>query len=182
MRDLIEKAVAFHGHHCPGLEIGYRAAVIAMRELRIDRAEDEEIVAICETDACGMDAVQALTGCTLGKGNLIFRDWGKQVFTFGRRQDGEAIRVALRYDAWPNRPELSPEERRAAALDRLHSASDEELFDVRSIAISLPEKARIFKSVRCADCGEGVMEPRAHLRDGQPVCPECYGQPYTRGW
>jgi formylmethanofuran dehydrogenase subunit E len=53
MRDLVEKAVAFHGHYCPGLEIGYRAAVIAMRELRFDRAEDEEIVAICETDACG---------------------------------------------------------------------------------------------------------------------------------
>jgi formylmethanofuran dehydrogenase subunit E len=182
MRDLIEKAVAFHGHHCPGLEIGYRAAVIAMRELRFDCAEDEEIVAICETDACGMDAVQALTGCTLGQGNLIFRDWGKQVFTFGRRQDSKAIRVALRYDAWPHRPDLSTEERRAVALDRLHSSSDEELIDIRPIAISLPEKARIFKTARCADCGEGVMEPRARLRDGQPVCPECYGRPYTRGW
>jgi formylmethanofuran dehydrogenase subunit E len=77
---------------------------------------------------------------------------------------------------------MSPEERRSAALDRLHAASDEELFDIRRIEVPLPEKARIFKSVRCGQCGEAVMEPRAHLRDGQPVCPECYGQPYTRGW
>ena len=182
MDDLIKKAVAFHGHHCPGLEIGCRAAAIAMRQLEFARAEDEEIVAICETDACGIDAVQALTGCTLGKGNLIFRDWGKQVYTFGRRQDGKGIRIALRSDAWPHRSDLSPEERRAAAFDRLNSASDEELFDIRRIEAPLPEKARAFKSVRCSQCGEAVMEPRARLRDGQPVCPECYGQPYTRGW
>jgi formylmethanofuran dehydrogenase subunit E len=36
--------------------------------------------------------------------------------------------------------------------------------------------------VRCAQCGEGVMEARVHLRDGQPVCPECYGEVYTRRW
>jgi len=182
MDDLIKKAVAFHGHHCPGLEIGCRAAAIAMRQLEFARAEDEEIVAICETDACGIDAVQALTGCTVGKGNLIFHDWGKQVYTFGRRRDGKGIRIALRYDAWPHCSDLSPEERRAAAFDRLNSASDEELFDIRPIEAPLPEKARIFKIVRCSHCGEGVMEPRAHLRDGQPACPECYGQSYTRGW
>jgi len=182
VRDLIQKAVAFHGHHCPGLEIGCRAAAIAMRELEFARAEDEEIVAICETDACGMDAVQALTGCTVGKGNLIFRDWGKMVYIFGRRRDGKGIRIALRYDAWAHGTEMSPEERRAVAFDRLKSASDEELFDIRRVEVPLPEKAGIFKTVRCAECGEGVMEPRAHLRDGQPICPECYGQPYTRGW
>jgi formylmethanofuran dehydrogenase subunit E len=182
MRDLIQKAVAFHGHHCPGLEIGCRAAAIAMRELEFDRAEDEEVVAICETDACGMDAVQALTGCTLGKGNLIFRDWGKQVYIFGRRKDGKAIRIALRYDAWPHREEMSKEERRAIAFERLNSTSDEELFDIRWIEGPLPEKARVFKTVRCAKCGEGVMEPRARLSDGQPMCAECYGPPYTRGW
>ena len=73
--------------------IGYRVAQIALRELHVERAEDEELVAICENDACGVDAVQVLTGCTAGKGNLILRDWGKQVFTFGRRSDGNLLRV-----------------------------------------------------------------------------------------
>jgi len=35
-----------------------------------NRAEDEEIVAVVETDACGADAIQVRTGCTFGKGNF----------------------------------------------------------------------------------------------------------------
>jgi formylmethanofuran dehydrogenase subunit E len=177
----LEDAKQFHGHFCPGLMIGYRAAQIALRELGVERAEDEELVAICENDACGVDAVQVLTGCTVGKGNLILRDWGKQVFTFGRRSDGKLLRVALRNDATAPDPVKSPEERRQAALERLQMAADDELYDIRWVDAPLPEKARIFKSVPCSQCGESVMEARAHLRDGQPVCQECYGPTYSRG-
>jgi len=181
-KTLLDRAIAFHGHFCPGLLIGYRAALIGLRELGVERAQDEELVTIAETDACGLDAVQVLTGCTMGKGNLILRDWGKQVFTFGRRSDGRMVRVALRYGVL-NREEdkaLPDAERRQRARDRMQEMSDEELYDVRWVDAPLPEMARIFKSVQCSQCGEGVMEPRAHLRDGQPVCPECYGEVYTR--
>lgn len=180
--DSLVQVIAFHGHYCPGVTIGYRAALIALRELGVERAQDEELVAICETDACGVDAVQVITGCTLGKGNLILRDWGKQVFTFGRRNDGKMLRVALRYGLVPETPGQTPEQRRQAMFERLQTGTDEELYDIRWVDAPLPEKARIFKSARCAQCGESVMEARAHLRDGQPVCPECYGAAYTRGW
>jgi len=179
---LLEKAIAFHGHFCPGLTIGFRAALIGLRDLGVQRAQDEELVAIAETDACGLDAIQVLTGCTMGKGNLILRDWGKQVFSFGRRSDGRMVRVALRYGAL-SRPEdesLSDAERRAAMLDRLQQMSDEELFDVRWVDDPLPERARLFGTVQCSQCKEGVMESRARLRDGKPVCPQCYGPDYSR--
>lgn len=175
-------AIAFHGHYCPGLTIGYRAAKIALRELGVERARDEELVAICETDACGVDAIQHLTGCTVGKGNLLLRDWGKQVFTFGRRADGKLLRLAMRPDVFADLEAGEHTECHRAKIDRLHSLPDEDLFDVRWVESPLPEQARIFRSVRCAKCGEGVMEARAHLQDGQPVCPECYGSAYTRGW
>jgi formylmethanofuran dehydrogenase subunit E len=178
----IEEATRFHGYLCPGLLIGYRAAQIALRELNVERAEDEELVTICETDACGLDAVQVLTGCTAGKGNLILRDWGKQVFSFGRRSDGKLLRVALRYGATAAAPEQPSEARRQYALERLQTAADDELYDVRWVDAPLPEPARIFKTVPCSRCGEGVMEARVRLRDGQPVCPECYGPAYSRGW
>jgi formylmethanofuran dehydrogenase subunit E len=151
-----------------------------LHELGVQRAADEELVAICENDACGVDAVQYLTGCTVGKGNLILRDWGKQVFTFGRRSDNKMLRIALKYGVMPNASDLPPEGRRKLAFERLEKSSDAELFDVRWIDAPLPSPARIFKSVQCAQCGEGVMEARVHLRDGQPVCPECYGEIYTR--
>jgi formylmethanofuran dehydrogenase subunit E len=176
----LSQVIAFHGHLCPGLLIGYRAAQIALRELGVARAQDEELVAICENDACGVDAVQVLTGCTLGKGNLILREWGKQVFTFGRRGYGKLLRIALRYGLVSETPDQTPEQRRQAMFERLQNGTDDELYDIRWVESLLPEEARIFKSVRCAQCGEGVMEARVHLRDGQPVCAECYGEVYTR--
>ncbi len=53
--DEFRRCVAFHGHVCPGLSMGYRAAKVAMERLKETRAEDEELVAIVETDACSAD-------------------------------------------------------------------------------------------------------------------------------
>jgi formylmethanofuran dehydrogenase subunit E len=176
-RDLLERVIAFHGHFCPGVLIGFRAALIGLRELGVERAQDEELVTIA-----GLDGIQVLTGCTIGKGNLILRDWGKQVFTFGRRSDGRMIRVALRYGATSREEDkdLPDAERRQRSRDRMLEMSDEELYDVRWVDAPLPGPARLFRTVRCDQCGEGVMEARVRLRDGQKLCPECYGEVYTR--
>ena len=84
----LQQTIQFHGHICPGLAVGYRAAKTAQADLGIERAEDEELVAIIESDGCGIDAFQALLSCTLGKGNLIYRDHGKQVYTIFARKLG----------------------------------------------------------------------------------------------
>ena len=62
-----KKCVEFHGHTCPGLAIGFRVAKVAMERLKIRKASDEELVAVVETDACGVDAIQVMTGCPLVK-------------------------------------------------------------------------------------------------------------------
>ena len=82
------------------------------------------------------------------------------------------MRVALRYGAaWREEDQSLPEvERRQKSRERMLAMPDEERFDVRWVQALLPGQARIFKSVRCSQCGEGVMEARAHLRDGQPYC------------
>lgn len=84
--ELLNQIQSFHGHLCPGLAIGIQASNIALREIGAHSA-DEEVIAVVETDMCAVDAVQFLTGCTFGKGNLIFRDYGKNAFTFIRRAD-----------------------------------------------------------------------------------------------
>jgi len=96
-----EEVVRFHGHVCPGLAMGFRAASLAVQELASLRAGDEELVAIVENTSCAVDAIQMVSGCTAGKGNLIFRDYGKQVYTFIRRADGAALRLALRWTPPP---------------------------------------------------------------------------------
>ena len=57
-----EEVAAFHGHVCPGLAIGYRMACAGMDALTSVRSADEELVAIVENDACGVDALQCVTG------------------------------------------------------------------------------------------------------------------------
>ena len=114
----LDRIVDFHGHLCPGLAMGIQAAQIALREIGA-HAKDEEVVAVVETDMCGVDAIQFLTGCTFGKGNLIHRDWGKNAFSFFRRSDGRAIRISLRPDARAARPRAPGPLRQGAGQHRL---------------------------------------------------------------
>lgn len=47
-KKLWEKAAAFHGHVCPGLTIGYRAALYAIDLLGLTFSDDEQVVCITE--------------------------------------------------------------------------------------------------------------------------------------
>ena len=49
VRQATEQALAFHGHMCPGLAIGVRAAEVALQEIG-PHSKDEEVVAVVETD------------------------------------------------------------------------------------------------------------------------------------
>ena len=164
--------VNFHGHECPGLAIGYRMACAAMEELRSLRAEDEEIVAIVENDACGVDALQCVTGCTFGKGNLRFRDFGKQVYTIYSRKTRAGIRVAFHGKGIPD--DLR-EDRIARAKWILEAPRDSILY-ITEVSVAEPEPARIRESVPCGICGELVMRSRLHQVNGKPVCMPCAGQ------
>ncbi len=76
--------------------MGYRVAGAALRELNSSRDVDEELAAIVENDSCAIDAIQYVTGCTMGKGNLFLSDYGKPVYTFCRRSDGKAVRLVAK--------------------------------------------------------------------------------------
>jgi formylmethanofuran dehydrogenase subunit E len=185
-----DDAVTFHGHACPGLAIGYRVANLALKELGL-RARDEELVAIVENNSCAVDAIQLICGCTFGKGNLIFEDYGKQVYTFIRRPETEAIRIAVKWEPPPEDPESAAmwqrysegdrsvgvttvvQDRKARKMQSVLEAEDSALFEVNRITVEMPEPARIYKSITCASCGEKVMEPRTRMVDGQQMCIPC---------
>ena len=71
---------------------------IALQHLRVGRSEDEDLVVIVENDACGVDAIQLVAGCSVGKGNLILQDFGKHAYTFIDRKSNRAIRLVQRPD------------------------------------------------------------------------------------
>jgi len=91
----LKECIAFHGHLCPGIVIGYCAAKLGMRELSAQRAGDEELISIVENDTCAVDAIQVLTGCTFGKGNIRKLHYGKWGLTLIEKRTGRAVRV------WP---------------------------------------------------------------------------------
>jgi len=186
-----EDVVDFHGHICPGLALGYRVSIFALKELG-ERAADEELVAIVENNSCAVDAVQVITGCTFGKGNLIFKDYGKQVYTFIKRPSGDGLRISVEW-----KPQEDTEEekhmwdrymkgdrsdevlkiihnRKSKKIEIILSVDDEELLKVKKGKMDLPEEANIYPSLRCSRCAEKVMEPRARIKDGKIVCIPCY--------
>ena len=169
MNEELEEIISFHGHSCPGLTIGYRMAKAAMDYLSDSRAKDEEIVAIVENDACGVDAVQYLTGCTFGKGNLVFKDYGKQVYTFYSRNTGKGVRVAYKKDNIPESLQNNRQER----INWLLSADEKDIIDLKEVVIKEPQPAKIYSSVKCESCGELVMETRTRQLDGKYTCIPC---------
>lgn len=198
-KTLWEQVVDFHGHECIGLASGYRVSEAALKALGGGRDIDEEMVAVVENDSCAVDAIQVVTGCTLGKGNLIFRDYGKQAYTFIRRKNGKAVRITVKGPDEEKHKEIMSLREKAASgkatkeerellksktkalMNELLTSPLEEVCRVQEIDCEIPEKARIFSSVTCSCCGEKVMEPRARVKDGRPSCIPC-AEKYTRGW
>lgn len=72
----------FHGHLCPELALGYRAVCVARARLgfRRDGNADQSVTMYASTSAA--DAVQYLTGCTVGNGRLSVQETGDMVFVF----------------------------------------------------------------------------------------------------
>ena len=165
-QSLWEKCAAFHGHECGGLAIGFKAALLAAELLGLSFSQDEETVCISENDACGVDAIQVILGCSVGKGNLLFHMTGKQAFSFFRRATGQSVRLVLR----PKPADLP----RGQSLAYYRRTPPAELFDVKPTKLALPEEAAIFRPVVCESCGETAASNWIRLQDGKKVCIDCY--------
>jgi len=187
MEEDFEKAAQFHGHVCPGLAIGYRIAKYV--KSHYPRSEDEELVCIAENSSCSVDAIQALLGCTSGKGNLLFKDYGKQAFTFYSRDKDKALRIYFQGDLLKGLEELRGKYLRGEAsesekreFERLREkiiqdilkARDEEILSVQEVDMPAPEKARIYPSRQCDQCGESFMEILGRTFNGKVLCQDCF--------
>ena len=165
-KKLWEKCVDFHGHECGGLTIGFKAALYAIELLELDFSPDEEVVCISENDACGVDAIQVILGCSVGKGNLLFHMTGKQAFSFYNRADGRSVRLI-------QRPKPHPMTK-AESFAYYQNIEPSALFDAMETKIPLPEPARIFDSCKCECCGEITGANWIRLQDGKKLCTDCY--------
>lgn len=189
--ELWEKTVEFHGHVCPGVAVGFRAALNAARLLHCgtEKLEASHFV-IAHNDLCGLDGIQVVTGCSIGNAGLVIDNRGKQCFSFISKQTGTGIRLALAVPLWLSdepiflhqkirqRCATAPEkeeflrQRGRRGLEML-GYRDEELFLVGQVAATPDHRPRLFPVVKCSSCGEAVMTPWIVEREGSSLCRDC---------
>jgi formylmethanofuran dehydrogenase subunit E len=177
--ELLTESSAIHGHHCAGQVLGVRMAMIGCREVGIDEPKNcKKLIVYVEMDRCATDAVQAVTGCSLGKRTLKFLDYGKMAATFINTATQQAVRVLAKDDA---RAEVS---RYAESTDNWREAQKQAyrvmpealLFSIRTVALEVsPRDMPGYRTNRvdCTKCGEGINFNREVRVDGQTLCVPC---------
>lgn len=175
--DLLDEAVRFHGDVCPGQVLGVRMACAGCREVGIDepRNAGKSLIVFVEVDRCAVDAIQALTGVSLGKRTLKFLDYGKAAATFVNTVTGRSVRVAARESARARAAQLMSAERdaRRAMIAAYRVMEEDALLAIAPVTIAPGWLDRPRVRVDCARCGEGVNYRREVVVDGRALCQAC---------
>lgn len=167
-KDLMEKAVRFHGHICPGLAMGVLAAKYVL-EHGFKYSHDEELVVVVENDGCSVDALQVILGTTYGKGNLIHNDYGKNNYNFYDRNNKKAVKLALKASIFKNK-KLTRDEK----IQILMNSKPEDIFNIYDIEFDPPGMAESEDSSPCEICGELTMSSRLMFYNDSDICVPCY--------
>lgn len=183
---LLEKGRNFHGEVCPGIVLGTRIAMAGMRELGMDPFErNRDLMVYVEIDRCMADAVQAVTGITMGHRTLRYKDYGKFAATFLDLSSGKAVRVSA--VVGPPVPSKSGERDdfgkpdRKDMVEKLSNAPEEELLVIEEVKVDIGEhEIPGFPKFRayCEECGDRVLDRREVIVDGRTLCKACAEGPY----
>lgn len=180
--DLLAEAVRFHGHTCPGQVLGVRITQAGCRALGVaaPRAAGKRLVVIVEIDRCATDAIQALTGVSLGKRTLKHMDYGKMAATFVDMTTAEAVRVTARDDARVRATEWAPDESdpRRAQIEAYRVMPESLLLRLEPVLVHPGWLDRRRVRVSCEVCGEGVNYQREIRTGGRVLCRGCAGEAY----
>jgi len=192
--EYLEIGLQLHGHKCPAMPMGLRAAAIAMNRLGVERSGAKTLLALVELGDshcahCYGDGVQAVTGCTFGKGNIQKLGYGKFGLTLVDRKTGRAVRVVPRGKAQMQMkqtpffteyrmkgipPTEVPDEVVDPLIRKVLSGPEDEMFKVSEVfdhPITAGEED--FASFVCERCGDMVVERYGRVVGGAKVCIPC---------
>jgi formylmethanofuran dehydrogenase subunit E len=179
--ELLQESAKVHGHLCPGQVLGVRMSILGLKSIGIDDPKGRDrkkIMVFVEMDRCATDAVQSVTGCSLGHRTMKFMDYGKMAATFVNLESGKAARVIAREDSRDRAKEYCPNigDKYAAQAEAYKVMTDHELFDIMDVRVSLrPEDmpGRPLGRVQCGRCGEHVQDLRERIIDNEVLCRPC---------
>ena len=173
----LQKAADFHGHACVGIALGTRITLAAMHALGLEPGvKTKKLIVYTEIDRCMTDAVQAITGCSLGRRSLKYVDYGKFAATFINIETGKALRATVKEHFGNDKP---IEE----TLKLLSAIPDNKLVTLQEVVVDIPAAdlpGPPSKTAICAVCGERIMDGR-WITDGEKtLCMACGSGGYYR--
>jgi formylmethanofuran dehydrogenase subunit E len=178
---LLNECERIHGHLCPGQVLGVRMAMYGLGLIGIrdpHGADRKKVCLFVEIDRCATDALQSVTGCSLGRRTMRFIDYGKLAATFVNLRTGQAVRLVAREEARERARECYPgiADAHAAQIEAYRRLPDAELFTARDVAVELRPQdmpGRPLRKVRCERCGEFVQDMRDVTCQGRTLCQPC---------
>ncbi len=195
-KDFFELALKFHGHKCPAMPMGLRAAAAAMNVLGSERAQDKELIVISETGkghaaGCFLDGIMVVTGATYGKSNVQKLYYNKMAFTLIDTRQGKSVRVSLKPDFFAKAiassfvqrrkqgipPQEIPRDVVEPLVDKIMNLSEEAFLDTGEVKdVEVKKGEGMFEIRPCAKCGEMVFVDKLRVtREGELVCIPCSG-------
>ena len=179
--ELLAESVKTHGHLCPGQVLGVRLTLLGLKLIGVSdpKGKDrKDFLVFVEIDRCATDAIQSVTGASLGKRSLKFVDYGIMAASFVHLKTKKAYRILAREEAKERAnlyfPEIENKYQRQIRAYQL--MSDEELFQIEEIEVFLSEfdlPGRPRRRVQCARCGAYVQDGREIEQDGRYLCRPC---------
>ncbi|HAK59181.1 MAG TPA: formylmethanofuran dehydrogenase [Nitrospiraceae bacterium] len=185
---LLNASVTVHGHLCPGQVLGVRMAMYGLGRIGVQDpkgADRKKLYLFVEIDRCATDALQSVTGCSLGHRTMRFIDYGKMAATFVNLESGKAVRVVAREDAREKAKEYFPERENKydCQCEAYKVMPDEELFYHEEVTVNIEPQdmpGRPLSRVQCASCGESVQDMREIRENGRFLCRSCVHGRYYR--
>ncbi len=184
--ELLAESVALHGHLCAGQVIGVRMSMLGLHHIGIadPKGEDrKKIYVIVEIDRCATDAIQSVTGCSLGKRSLRWLDHGIMAATFVNLANSKAVRITAREESRELAKQRCPGivDRHQRQLQAYQQLSDTELFRVQQVRVTVPDidrPGRPLYRVACRRCGDWVQDGREIKTQDGPLCKSCHNGAY----
>ncbi len=177
--ELLTECSILHGHSCAGQVLGARMAITGCRAVDIDEPKGCKKLIVCvEMDRCATDAIQAVTGCSLGRRTLKFLDYGKMAATFINCDTQKAIRILARDDARNLASAYSPDTANPSEAQKIAYGKmpDALLFSVQQVKPDIAEENMPGfrgRRVYCDKCGEGINFRREIHIAGETLCIPC---------
>lgn len=183
---LLDESVKTHGHLCPGQVLGVRMSMLGLRSIGINDpkgADRKKFIVYVEIDRCATDAIQSVTGCSLGKRSLKYLDFGKMAATYVNLETGKAVRLVAKEESKDTAKNYFPdiEDKYKGQLEAYKVMPDDELFESTDVKVNVPEEdmpGRPKRRIKCEKCGEHVQDSRDIDLDGKLVCRACANGAY----